>query len=109
MGVGGWGGVSGKPTPFDVPKETVMKVTFPSHPGKAIEMRVRNADQNEDEDGKPNMRDGGTNYFIFPGESGQDPEWIKGEKWRGVATVAFEVDGKSYSCDPFVLVPHEAL
>ena len=55
------------------------------------------------------MRDGGTNYFIFPGESGADQEWLKGEKWRGVATVAFEADGKSYACDPFVLVPHEAL
>ena len=31
------------------------------------------------------------------------------EKWRGVVAVAFEAEGKSFACDPFVLVPHEAL
>jgi len=97
------------PKPFDVPKETVVRITFPSHAGKSVELRVRNMEKNEDEEGNPNMRGGGTNYFIFPGESGQDPEWLVGEKWRGVATVAFEAGDKSYACDPFVLVPHEAL
>ena len=72
-------------------------------------MAVRNSDQNEDEEGTPNMRDACTNYFIFPGESGQDQEWLKGEEWRGTVTVAFEANSKSYACDPFVLVPHEAL
>lgn len=100
----------GAPTPFDVPKETVVRVTFPSHPGKAVEMRVRNGDKNEDEAGTPNMRGGTrTNYFIFPGESGQDQSWLVGEKARYVAQLAFEADGKQYACDPFVLVPHEAL
>jgi len=87
----------------------VIKLTFPSHEGKTIKLSVRNGDKNEDEEGVENMRDSGTNYFIFPGESGQDPEWLKGEEFRGVPTMAFEVDGKSYVCDPFVLVPHEAL
>jgi len=109
FGTRGCAGVGEKPIPFDVPKETVLRLSFPSHPGKALEMSVRNMEENEDEDGKPNMRGGCTNYFIFPGETGQDPEWIKGETWRGLATVAFEVDGKAYACDPFVLVPHEAL
>jgi len=81
----------GKPTPFDIPKETVVTLTFPSHAGKSVELRVRNMEQNEDEDGKPNMRGGATNYFVFPGESGQDPEWLMGEKWRGLVTVAFTV------------------
>lgn len=99
----------GKPKPFDVPKETVIRLTFPSHAGKTVDLRVRNAEQNEDEDGTPNMRGNGTNYFIFPGESGQDAEWLKGEKSRYLVTASFEVAGKSYTCDPFVLVPHEAL
>ena len=98
----------GKPTPFDVPKETVVRVSFPSH-DKAVELRVRNGEQNEDEDGTPNMRAGRTNYFIFPGESGQDPAWLVGEKARYVVQVAFEAEGKQYACDPFVFVPHEAL
>ena len=79
---------------------------------KSIELADRNGDQNEDEDSTPNMRNGGTNYFIFPGESGQDPEWLVGEtvkSWRGLVSMAFEANGKSYSCDPFVLVPHDAL
>jgi hypothetical protein len=104
-----WQSHTGKPAPFDVPKETVIRLAFPSHEGKTVELRVRNGDKNEDEKGTVNMRDSGTNYFIFPGESGQDPEWLKGEEWRGIVTVAFEVDGKSFGCDPFVLVPHEAL
>jgi hypothetical protein len=100
---------TGKPVPLDVPKETVIRLTFPSHPDKTLEMRIRNDDKNEDEEGTPNLRDGGTNYFIFPGESGQDAEWLKGEDWRGVAVVSFEADSKPFASDPFVLVPHEAL
>jgi hypothetical protein len=92
-----------------VPKETVIQLTFPSHANKTIDLRVRNDDKNEDEEGIFNMRDSSANYFIFPGESGQDAEWLKGEEWRGIVAMAFEVDGKSYGCDPFLLVPHEAL
>lgn len=99
----------GKPDPFDVPKEAVMRITFLSHAGKTVELRVRNHEQNEGEDGNPNMRAGKTNYFIFPGESGADAQWLVGEKGRYVVSVAFEAEGKSYACDPFVLVPHEAL
>jgi hypothetical protein len=101
--------VGGKPKPFDIPKETVICVTFPSHGDKAIEMRIRNAGKNEDEDLRPNMRGAKTNYFIFPGETGSDAAWLQGEKWRGNAVVTFEADGNSYACDPFVLVPHTAL
>lgn len=107
--VSNWSASGARPTPFDVPAETVVRLTFSSHDGKAIELRVRDKDKNEDEQGTPNMRDGRTNYFIFPGESGQDPEWLVGEKNRYNVAVAFEADGKSYACDPFVLVPHEAL
>ena len=73
---------------------------------------VRNTDKNEDEEGVPNMRGGATNYFIFPGESGQDPEWLVGEtvtSWRGTVIATFEVGGKAYTSEPFVLVPHDAL
>ena len=98
-----------KPKPFDIPKETVITLAFPNHENKTVTCAVRNMDQNEDEDGKANMRGNGTNYFIFPGESGQDPEWLVGEKWRGLVTVAFKAEGKAYACDPFVFVPHEAL
>ena len=89
-----------------------MPLTFPSHPGKSVTMAVRDTEENKDEDDKPNMRDGKTNYFIFPGESDQDPAWLIGEtvtSWRGTVAMAFEADGESYTADPFVLVPHDAL
>lgn len=104
-----WQTSTGKPVPYDVPKETVLTLTFPTHGGKTETLRVRNGDKNEDEDGTPNMRGSCTNYFIFPGESGADPAWLVGEKWRGLVSVAFEVGGTKYECDPFVLVPHDAL
>ena len=62
-----WQSHTGQPVPFDVPKETVIRLTFPRHAGKTLEIRVRNGDKNEDEEGTPNMWDGGTSYFIFPG------------------------------------------
>merc|ERR1719378_1065460 len=98
--------------PLDFPADTVITATFPTYDNRSVQLRVRNNDQNEDEDGKPNMRHGKTNYFIFPGESGQDPSWLIGEtvtSWRGTVTVAFEAEGKAYVADPFVLVPHDAL
>lgn len=107
-----WLSHTGKPKPFDVPADTKIQISFPGkHEGKTVELAPRNMEKNEDEEGVPNMRDEAmTNYFIFPGESGQDPEWLKGLEWRGTAVVSFELpDGKSYACDPFVLVPHEVL
>lgn len=106
-----WRSHTGKPLPFDIPAASVVRISFPSHEGKTVELRVRNNDQNEDEEGVPNMRDGAmTNYFIFPGESGQNPEWLVGLEWRGTPVVAFEdAEGNTIECDPFVLVPHEAL
>jgi len=47
----GWQSHTGKSEPFDVPKDTTIRLTFPSHPGKSVELRVRNGDKNEDEDG----------------------------------------------------------
>ena len=92
-----------------MPAATVITLAFPSHGGRSIELRVRNGEQNEDEDGVPNMRGGRTCYFIFPGETGADPEWLKGESWRGVVELAFESEGANFACDPFVLVPHSVL
>merc|ERR1719486_871971 len=92
--------------PLDFPADTVITVTFPTHGNRSIQMSVRNKDKNEDEEGKPNMRDGKTNYFVFPGDSGQDPSWLVGEKFRSTTTLTFKSADKSYRAPPFVLVPH---
>ena len=69
-------------------------------------MRARNADKNEDESGTANARDGKTNYFIFPGTTGQDSSWLRGKEFQSIAIVRFERDGKPYVSDEFVLRPH---
>jgi len=70
-------------------------------------LKVRNDDKNEDEDDKPNMRDGMTNYFVFPGDSDQDPSFLVGEKFRSTTTLTFKCGDKTYTAPEFVLVPHQ--
>merc|ERR1719453_321120 len=93
--------------PLDLPADTTVTMTCPTHDNKSVKLNVRDNDKNEDEDGKPNMRDGKTNYFIFPGESEQDPEWLTGETFRSTTTVTFKAGDKAYTAPPFILVPHE--
>eukprot|EP00928_Gymnodinium_smaydae_P042868 TRINITY_DN28834_c0_g1_i1.p1 TRINITY_DN28834_c0_g1~~TRINITY_DN28834_c0_g1_i1.p1 ORF type:complete len:533 (-),score=78.75 TRINITY_DN28834_c0_g1_i1:49-1542(-) len=92
--------------PLDLPADTTITVTCASHDNRSVKLNVRNSDKNEDEDGNPTVRDGKTNYFIFPGESDQDPTWLQGEKFRSTTTVTFTAEGMSYTAPPFVLVPH---
>jgi hypothetical protein len=92
--------------PLDIPADTEITVTFKDVPGKTATLAVRNNEKNEDEEGTANMRDGKTSYFIFPGDSGQDPTWLMGQDFRSAVTVSFTVDGKEYRSDEFVLVPH---
>jgi hypothetical protein len=91
--------------PLDFPADTSITVTCATH-GKSAQLAVRNNDQNEDEDGNPTMRDGKTNYFIFPGESDQDPAWLVGTKFRSTTTVTFTSESKAYTAPSFILVPH---
>lgn len=93
--------------PLDFPADTTVTVTFATHDNRSVKLNVRNTEENEDEDGNPTMRDGKTNYFIFPGESDQDPEFLVGSKFRSTTTVTFTSESKTYTAPPFVLVPHE--
>jgi len=90
--------------PLDLPLDAVITVSFPDL-NKSAELRVRNTDRNEDEEGESNVRDGKTNYFIFPGATGADPTWLMGD-FRSTATIQFAADGASVSVAPFTLVPH---
>ena len=90
---------------IDLPLDTVIKVTFPKLE-KSVELRVRNTDKNEDEDGKANIREGKTNYFIFPGESGADASFLKGKTFSSEASLSYDLDGKSYTTEVFILEPH---
>jgi len=92
--------------PFDLPLDSTITVTFTDKGNKTTTLRVRNRDKNEDEDGKATVRDGKTNYFIFPGDTGEDATWLKGADFLATVKVTFTVDEKEYSTSPFVLRPH---
>ncbi|MCG8586221.1 MAG: hypothetical protein MI757_16055 [Pirellulales bacterium] len=91
--------------PIDVPSNSEIQISFLNIDGKTVVLRVRNDDQNEDEDGTPNMRNGKTNYFIFPGDSGQDASWLMGADFKSAVQVTFSADGKTYTSEEFALVP----
>jgi hypothetical protein len=92
-------------TPFDLPLDATVEVRF-ANAGKTVTLKVRNAEQNEDEDGTPNNRGGKTNYFIFPGDTGADASWLMGSEFADEATVTFSKDGVQYVAGPFDLRPH---
>jgi hypothetical protein len=92
--------------PIDIPAKSEIEVTFLDLKDKAATLRVRNHDQNEDEDGQPNLRDGLTNYFIFPGDSGQDPSWLMGKDFASNVELSFDWNGQTYKSNEFKLVPH---
>jgi len=92
--------------PFDLPLDATLTVTFTDEDDRAVELRVRNRDQNEDEAGEPTVRDGKTNYFIFPGDTGADASWLQGADFLSTVKVAFSAEGKDYATPQFVLRPH---
>lgn len=92
--------------PFDIPLETVISVTFVDHGDRLVELRVRDRETNEGEDGKANVRSGRTNYFIFPGETGVDASWLRGREFRSAVTVNVQTAEGELDSPTFVLVPH---
>ena len=92
--------------PFELPLDLVILAKMLDKDGKTVELRVRNQDENEDENGKGNIREGKTNYFIFPGDTGTDAAWLMGSDFRSMCVISFESGGKKYASQGFALVPH---
>ena len=90
----------------DIPLDGKIYVTLKDKDDKTVTLQVRNKAKNEDEEGKPNIRGGKTNYFIFPGDTGADASWLKGLDFKSETIVNFQVDGKKYASDVFTLIPH---
>ncbi len=91
--------------PYDLPLDAVITVEFPKLE-KTVKLQVRNTSNNEDEDGKGNIRDGKTNYFIFPGDTGVDPAFLVGKEFSSSVVVSFEVEGNTLKTQSFELSPH---
>ncbi len=92
--------------PLDFPLHSQVQIKFVDHGNKNVALRVRNTDQNEDEDGTANIRRGKTNYFIFPFAAEHNSRWLMGKDFSSIVLVSFEDAGTSYVSEEFVLKPH---
>ncbi|VGO15874.1 hypothetical protein PDESU_04461 [Pontiella desulfatans] len=93
-------------TPFDLPLDSMVAVLFPQLGGKTVELQVRNDQQNEDEDGKGNIRNKKTNYFIFPGDTKADASFLVGKDFVAEVVISFASEGITHTTAPFKLSPH---
>ena len=93
-------------SPVDLPLGAKIGVDFLDKEGRKVVLQVRNSVRNEDEDGMPNIRDGKTNYFIFPGDTGADATWLMGKSFKTMVRISLEVEGQAVQTIPFHLSPH---
>lgn len=84
---GGHGGPA-----WDIPVDSKLNLEFPDL-GKKIVLAVWDTSENRDEAGKVTVREGATNYFVFPGETGVDATWLVGEEF--VAKAVLKLDAGS--------------
>ena len=96
----------GMKKPFDLPLASEVTVTFTSMKDRKVTLAVRNTDENEDEDGSANNREGKTNYFIFPGNTGGDAKWLMGKAFEATVTVSFDTPQGKVTTKAFTLKPH---
>ena len=92
--------------PLDLPLSTIIRVTLIDKDNRTVELRIRNGDRNEDEDDVANIRDGKTNYFVFPGATGADATWLQGKTFNSLTLVKLEINGKAVRSEEFSLAPH---
>lgn len=92
-------------TPLDLPIDATITVEFEGK-AKTVALKVRDAEKNADEDGNPNLRDGKTNYFIFPGDSGRDASWLRGAGFEDTVVIKIQAGDQAFETAPFRLCPH---
>lgn len=93
--------------PLDLPLATTIEVHIGEGArAKTVLLQARDTNTNPDEDGKPNIRDGRTNYFIFPGETGADASWLTGEDFSAPAVVKIPHPTGTMTAT-LTLVPHK--
>ena len=85
---------------------SVIEIEFVDVDGRKVTLRPRNTEKNEDEAGKPNIRDGRTNYFIYPSKADEDASWLKGKTFQSIVIIRFATEGKTWTSEEFVLKPH---
>jgi hypothetical protein len=91
---------------FDLPLSSEIEIEFIDLGGRKIALRPRNQEENEDESGKPNVRDGRTNYFVYPSVAAEDASWLRGKTFQSIVVVRFARDGTEFVSEEFVVKPH---
>jgi len=92
--------------PFDLPLDARIDLITSKLEPAGVVLKVRNTTQNEDENGNPTIRNNQTNYFIFPGDTGEDASRFKGKEFVTPAQVRFYVQGALVITKEFELRPH---
>ena len=90
---------------LDLPLDARPSVTFESLGGRVVVLAPRDANTNPDEDGKANIREGKTNYFVFPGTSGADASALKGADFKSQVQVSVPAPGGALT-GALTLKPH---
>jgi hypothetical protein len=88
--------------PLDLALDSVLKLDLPDLM-RSVELRVRDGESNAGEDGISTIRGGLTNYFIFPGDTGADAQWLMGGDFAAKAQLSAP---GGLSTEVFVLKPH---
>ena len=92
--------------PLDLSLDATIEIEFIDVLSRKVALRVRNTSMNEDEDGNPNVRDGQTNYFMFPSQPSEDASWLQGKEFSSIVVVRFASGGDAFESEEFVLKPH---
>lgn len=92
--------------PMDLPLDTMVSINLPKLEPAGVSLKIRNDVENEDENGNSTIRDGKTNYFIFPGDTGVDATFLTGKDFASPAQVALSIQGAQVYTKEFVLRPH---
>jgi len=93
--------------PFDLPLNSKIKVTFPSLNNKTVTLEIKNNKKNEDKDGKGNIRKDKTNYFVFPGTTGEYSLFLNVKGFSSDAIISFSTKEDEYKTNSFELVGHK--
>ena len=88
-----------------IPPTAKVALGFSEH-GRSVDLAVRDLRSNLDEDGTTRLKDGVTDYFIFPGETASDARWLQGGEFIDEVVLTVTHSGGSRVCEVVTLIPH---
>ena len=92
--------------PFDLPVTERVTLTFHDL-DRSIDLVVLDPVENVDSDGYATVREGRTNYFVFPVGEGVDVAWLEDDAFASQVSATFMRDGTLYTGAVFKLVAYD--